>query len=320
MNITGMAEIMDRSLDILRNKFKDIVMYNLVYTMILGAIGFIAIVILAILGIFFIFSSDEFSGVVTYAGILLSILLGLYLSLGTGVINITSKTVLGEKTSIGKSITLAFKAIFKTLALAFLVALTLIPAIVVFYYMGRGFIDSFFSFLNFNNYSYRIQWVVFIVVPIFILLLIFLVALLYLTFYIYVLQEMIVERKGPIGAIKGSYRLIKNSYFKTLKNVFLIILSVYGIRYSFESIVTLVVAIIYLAGVLFGFEQDMMTIFTSIYGVMTVPLTALTWLVITPIFFIITTSMYYNERAKKDGIDLYMKLEALKKQRKERAK
>ncbi|WP_426347958.1 hypothetical protein ACPWSR_09300 [Alloiococcus sp. CFN-8] len=320
MNITGIAEIMDKSLDILRQKFKDIVMYNLVYTMILGIVGFLLIVLFAILGIFLVSSSDEFSGVITYVSVLLTILLGLYLSLGTGVINIASKTVLGEKTSIGKSISLAFKAILKTLALTFLVALTLIPAIIIFYYMGRGFIDSFFNFINFGTFTFRLQWLIFIIIPLFMLLLAFFVAILYLIFYIYILQEMIIEKKGPIRAIKGSYRLIKNNYFTTLKNVFLVLLSVYGIRYSFESIVTLVVAIIYLAGVLFGIEQDMMTIFTGIYGVMTVPLTALTWLVITPVFFIMTTVMYYNERAKKDGIDLYMKLETLKKQRKEMAK
>lgn len=320
MNITGIAEIMDKSLDILRKKFKDIVMYNLIYTMIIGAVGLLSTFLLVLVGVLLFSSFDEASGIIAYVAILTTFFLGLYLSLGTGVINATSKTILREKTSIGKSIALAFKSILKTLGLTFLVALTLTPSIAAFYYMGRGFIDSISSFIIYNISGFELSWLSLIIIPIFLLLLLFFVFLLYLTFYIYALQELIIEKKGPINAIKGSYRLIKNNYFKTLKHVFLTILSVYGIRYSFDSIVTIIVAIIYLVGMLFGLDQDMVTIFSAIYGAMTFPLTALTWLIITPIFFIMTTTMYYNERAKKDGLDIYMKLDALKKQRKELAK
>ncbi len=320
MNITGIGELMDKSLDILRKKFKDIVMYNFVYTMVLGAMGFIVILILTLVAIFLWSSFNEALGIIAYMVILLIFLLGLYLSLGTGVINLSSKSVLGEKTSIGNSISLAFKGILKTLGLTFLVALTLIPAVAVFYYMGRGVIDSLSNFLSYSVIGYRLQWLNLIIIPMIFLLLLFFVALLYLTFYIYALQVLIIEKKGAIGAIRGSYRLIKNNYFKTLKHVFLVMLSVFGIRYSFESIVTTVAVIIYLVGMFFGIDMDMATIISAIYGVMAFPLTVLTWLVITPIFFIMTTAMYYNERAKKDGFDIYMKLDALKKQRKEMAK
>ena len=317
MYIMGISEMLDKAIEILKKNFKAVFLYNLVYGIITIVVSVVLLLILSVVSIPLFMIGDLGIGVIFYISLLVLIFGSISLSFNAGIINISSKALKGEGTTVGEGISLSFQSTSKIFAIMFFSLIAFLQVVAIFYFIVRGFFDTFediwYSSLNFAN----LEWLTFIIIPLILLLVISFVVLVYLTFLIFALQELIIENKGPLESIKGSISLVKDSFFKLFKYHLLGIITVFGMRYSFESIVVILTAIIFLISKLFNIDQDFQILFTSLYGIMSFPLGIMLWLVIMPILTIIITIYYYNQRFKREGLDIYYRLQDIKKTRKE---
>jgi hypothetical protein len=125
MNIMGLAEIMDSSVDDLRKYFKTIIMFYLCLGVISFIVFFILIIITAIIGaIFAAFFAQMFENLIFLTVIIFVFTLlaaTLLASANTGMIKIVSQEftapITGEKIYAFEAVSESFKNIFKVLGI-----------------------------------------------------------------------------------------------------------------------------------------------------------------------------------------------------------
>jgi hypothetical protein len=131
---------------------------------------------------------------------------------------------------------------------------------------------------------------------------VFLMLLAMLFFYIRLLlstQAIVLEGRGPLAGISRSWRLVGQSFWRSLG----IVLLVFVFAYVVSLIVQLpVLAILAFSGVLLSNP--------ALYQGINVLMTYLALIVILPLQFIIFTLLYYDLRIRKEGYDLELIAEA----------
>lgn len=310
MNLMSISEVLDRSIDTLRKNLKNIVLFNLAYGVISGIIAFFFIFIGIMATVSTSMVAPSNAGVIISTSIIILIIATFVISIKVGAIKISAQQYTGEKITVQNAITSSLINLPKIFAILFFAALAFSPAIYVFWKAISWAIDSLDLYL-FGFGVKAAEWVYLLILPILTLLIAFFIVMLYFTLLCFSIQVAVIEKKGPIAAIARSFTLVKKNFWKLLGYNLIIILTVTGIRYSIQSILGLILGIIYLAGKLFSINQDYTILLTSLYGVLSWPINILTWLIISPIGAIMGTILYFNQRFKKEGLDIELKLRVL---------
>ena len=135
----------------------------------------------------------------------------------------------------------------------------------------------------------------------------------YTTIFSFSFHAVAIENKGVFAALKRSYNLVKGDYFKILRCTILFSLTIYAITYSLQSFLGIVASIIYIILKFLNVEQNFLNFATMAYSFSQWPISILSWLVISSLETIMITHLYYNQRFKKEGYDITLKLNKIQK-------
>ena len=309
MGIMGFSEIMDTSFEILRKYLKTIIFYNIG----MGIVAFISVFaimfffLLALIpGAFYPNPSGLWVAVFFIAVLILSVTF----SISIGIIKITGQYFEESKVYAYDAIKAAIKKFPAVIGLVFIGGLLFVPvaaaAISIFIAITKGINMSVNGMMDIGLGGATV-----IIMVIALIAATILVSIGYLTIFSFALQAIIIEEKGVEDAIKRSYRLVKTNYFKLVGCNLLIIAAIYAINLSLESFLGLVISIVFMVMRFLNIQQEFLLFISSLYSQVSWPLTLLSWLIITPIGTIMLTVLYYNERFKKEGHDLLIRLKQI---------
>lgn len=310
MNLMSLSEVLDRSINTLRKNLKNIVLFNLVYSIISGVIAFIFIIIGILTAAFTSILAPSSVGVVISTSLIILIIATFVMSVKIGIIKISAQQYTGENISVQNALTSSLVSLPKIFAILLLASIAFSPVLFVFWKLIIWVIESVDLYL-FGFGMEIVEWMSVIIIPLLMLFIVLFVVMLYYTVFSFSFQVAAIEKKGPIASIKRSFILVKNNFWKMFGYNLIFILTVMGIRYSLQSLVGLILGIIYLVGKLFSINQDYNILLASLYGVLSWPINILTWLIVSPIGGIMSTLLYFNQRFKKEGLDMELKLKVL---------
>lgn len=312
MGIMGLTEIMDKSIDALKKYIKTIITYNLAY----GSLCFIGIL-----------------GAIIVGGILIAIALGLNLNpivfgvvssvLGIGIftfimtfkiglIKISSQEFFEDRIYASQAVGASFKKVFVVLGVLLVEMILFLPIFGVFAALDYVFYNKIQQpLLWIEMYdNYEISTIILMII--FVLLLI-LAVLAYITIFSFAFHAVAIENKGVIAALKRSYNLVRGDYFKILGCTILFNLSIYAIVYSLQSFLGILASLVFMILKFLNIQQDILSFATMAYNYSSWPISILSWLVISPIGTIMLTYLYYNQRFKKEGYDITLRLNKIQK-------
>lgn len=318
MGIMNFNEIMDRSIEILKKQLKNIAPFMLCFSIIIAVIVFF---IIALMSVFMFASlsssdfSDHTSNLVKFIiwGSIIGILVGgISMGLNAGIIKITNRVILQEKASLGDAMSSAFHGIPKFWGIAFLIVMMFLPAAVAFgviiYYLYKLFMSSGLQY-RINNIG--ISGALLIAVFVIVVLAAFFVVLIYNTLFGFAVHAIIIENKSVIGSIKRSLQLVKGAFWKLLCCNLLIMLTVLALKYSLTSFAGLLFSILYLIMKFLNVSVDTVSYAVMCYSALSQPINLICLMMITPIGSIMTTLLYFNQRFKKEGYDIQLKVNEL---------
>jgi hypothetical protein len=312
MGIMSLSEIMDKSIEVLRKHVKSIVLFTIGY----GIIAFIAVFLIIIVGTIVsaltagLFENFWVMGIsLVFIGILAS---AFGLSLYAGTIKIASQEFTGEEVFAQDAIKASFKSILKVFGIISSGVVLFIPIGAVIWSIGKFFYDAFDrTILNIDMYAGR--QLLYIIPPIVFLLTVVFIIMAYITWFSFALNVLVIEKKGVWGCIKRSFSLIKNNYWRIFGCTLLFSLTVFALRSSIDTLMALISGIIYLIFKFLNISQDFLAFFTMVYSYASWPINLITWMVISPIGIIMISMLYFNQRFKKEGYDMTLKLKEIQK-------
>jgi len=312
MGVMNLAEIMDRSIEILKKYVTTIIMFSIGY----GVLLFAGIVIVAILGSIFLGVAIGFVKNVIFIVVIFSILgsalLALTLATNVGIIKITSQEFFEERIYASSAVGASFKSIFKVLGVTGIGLLLFIPAIGIFsvpvYFLYKSF-ESTAEFVDGNMAGI----IIFAVIYMILILAAIAVIIGYITIFVFSLQALIVEKKGVIKSVKRSFYLVRHNFFKIYGCVILFGITVSAIQYSIVSFWGLAVSIVFMILKFFNVQESYTTFLTMALTYSNWPISLISWCVISPIGTIMISLLYFNQRFKKEGYDMTLRLKQIQK-------
>lgn len=312
MGKMNLAEIMDRSVDLLRKYIKTVVMYAIGY----GIFSFIIIFVIAIGGVLF-FALSALAPESYILPIIIGSVFGLFIfafsmSYHIGIIKIAAQEYLGEAVYAHNAIGAAFKSIFKVFGIVAAAFVLFIPVIGIFgaaaYFLYKAYDEWWISLYMFNEEELLI-----IILAIMSVIAAILVIVAYSTFYAFSLHAMAIEKKGIFGSIKRSWQLVRRNYWKIFGCNILFALTIYAVNSSFYSFLAVILGMIYLVMKFLNIQQDYLVFFTMAFTYGRWPINILSWLVISPIGSIMLSLLYFNRRSEREGFDMVLKLREIQK-------
>jgi hypothetical protein len=310
MGIMSLSEIMDKSIEILRKHVKSFALFTVGYGIIAFLLAFAVIIIGILLTVFAatLLSNVWLAG--TAIGIIALLAASLGASLYAGTIKIASQEYSGEQVFAQDAIKASFKSIFKVFGVIFIGMLMFIPIAAILFLIGRIFYEAFDrGMINIDMYHGR--ELLFVLPPIlFVLAVVFIISA-YTTWFSFTLNVIVVEKKGVFSSIKRSFSLIRNNYWRIFGCTILFSLTAFALRSSLDTILAVVAGVIYLLVKLLNINGDFITFFTTIYSYASWPINLVTWMVISPVSIIMMTLLYFNQRFKREGLDIALKLKVL---------
>ncbi|MBZ9687225.1 hypothetical protein G9F72_012905 [Clostridium estertheticum] len=312
MGIMSLTEIMDKSIETLKRYIKTIVTFNLAY----GALCFIGIIGAIIVGAILMVIALGLKLNHVVLGIFSFILgIGIFtfvMSFKIGLIKISSQEFLEGRIYASQAIGVSFKNFFVVLGVLLMEMILFLPIFGVFAAIGYVFYNGFQQpLLWFGMYdNYEISTIILMII--FAILLI-LSVLAYITIFSFSFHAVAIENKGVFAALKRSYNLVKGDYFKIFGCIILFNLSVYAIVYSLQSFFGVVASVVFMILKFLNIQQDLLSFATMAYNYSSWPISILSWLVISPLGTIMLTYLYYNQRFKKEGYDITLRLNKIQK-------
>lgn len=314
MNIMSLAEVMDKSIEILKKNLSTVALFNLAY----GIINFLIIFFMIIIGSIAAGVSIGVFHLVVFPAIVITVIVLLIiafaLTIKVGMIKIASQEFSGEIIDLPKAIRISFQSFLKTLGIVACVILMFLPVIAVFgaaiYFSYESLKNEIYIFRNFNSKDISL-----ILLPFFTMLIFFIIASIYSNLFTFSLHAMIIEKKGVIASLKRSFKLVKHNFWRILGCTIMFYLVYYAVLSSLESFIGVFFGIIYL--ILKFLNVTMIkasVLFTMAFSYLRWPLNLLSWLVISPVINIMTTMLYFNQRFKKEGLDIELRLKELEKE------
>ncbi len=311
MGVLNFAEIMDKSIEILKKKLKSLIFYNLGY----GVILFLSSIPLIIAGsvIIAIFAPifDAWGGMLIIC-LLIASLVGFIMSFKIGVMKIVSEEYTGEEVFAFDAIKESFKKSPKVMGMYSLAFLIYGPVIAsVIYVLNRFYYEIGMSLLL-NQNAVTGMVISTLIGIVFIILLVVGITTLYTSLLIFSIPIITFEDGGVIYSLKKSFIMVKKNFWRIVGCNILIYLSVIAIRVSIESFVGLLVAVFFIVLRIFDNNQSFMTMLYAVSGVLRNPLNIITYFIFAPLNAIMISLLYFNERFKQEGFDLVLKLRKIR--------
>jgi hypothetical protein len=307
MRLMNLSEIMDRSIDILRKNIKSIALFSFGYTVV-AFIGIVlAFIVIAIYGAITAFApKNVVLGTIIFSLFVLFIVAFVF-SYNIGIIKISSGEFTKEKIYAHIAIKASFKSLFKVYAIIIIGTIALLPVLAAFGGLGYVLANSF-NINNVNTDMFRGKGIVIVIIFILYVLAAIFAVLAGLNWFLFSLHTLSVENIGVINSIKRSFYLVRKNYLRVLGTSILFTLTVTALRLSADLILGTASSIIYLLLKFFSVKQDYIAFLSMIYNYASWPLSIIVLMVITPINVIMLTMLYYNQRFKKEGYDLELRL------------
>lgn len=319
LKIMNKTEILDRSFKIFKDNIFAIVIFNIAYGIIFTVLGIIVALMggLSLVGAASNFSGgldaigDSFSSMGSEIVIIIFfgfIFISLYLAKSVGIISIVSNSYLGKKGRVDEAIKVSIKSIPRLMSIIIAAAIYAIPIGIIIYIWGMFITEArIMNNIVMGEYFSTLFTFLFVLLNV---VMIFLILYSYITMVRFSIQIGILEKKSFIKAVNKSFALIKGEFWKIfgMSIVVLLIGSVLEISLSaffvqlglLNGLITkFTMGSESLGDSLFlqGYQQVFSSIFMSIF--------------IAPVSDIIFTLMYYNQRFKKEGYDIELRLKAL---------
>ena len=312
MGIMSLSEIMDRAVDILRKYMKSIVLYSLCYGLIYTA----GVVLLLFGGGIFILLSVAILPNVVIPIIFFSII-GMIIGVMAmaskiGIIKIVSQVFSDEYVGFGEAMGASFKNLHKVIGIILIEILLLIPALIVFGIIIYFIANSLDTSITITG-TYRSGEIILIILAILTGLAFLFVILIYSTMFSFSLHTAVIERLSVIASIKRSFSLIRKNFWRIFGATLLFGLTIYAIQSSLSSFLGGIISLLFLLLKLLNLPLDYITFLNLALSITNWPLRILSWLIITPVGTIMTTLLYYNQRFKKEGYDMVIRLKDIQK-------
>jgi len=243
----------------------------------LGSIIAFTLVIILILFLFFLFKSIK----------------------EAGIIDIASKGFLNKRVKFEKAIGQAFKKIPSILSVIIAYGVIFVPIIF-------GFVFLLFILGLTDNINQFNIWIILLGLGFFMLYG-------YLTtIYMFSIHAAVIEKLYFFKALKRSRMLVKGQFWKLLGINILFSITISAITYSIYSIIGIAAGLIYIILKAININEDTMTALIMAGNFLRIPIQIIFSLFISPLTGIFLTVLYYNQRFKKDGYDIELRLEKLK--------
>jgi len=312
MGLMNLAEIMDKSIEILKKYLTTIIMFSIGY----GVIMFLGLIIFTIGASIFAAIAlgmiDNVVFTVIVISILVLIVLGFSLTVNIGIIKITEQEFYGERIYASNAVGETFKNIFKVLGITSIAVLLFIPVIGIFSvptYLIYKFFEANSGLMGENPFGI----IMFVVITIICILAATAIIIGYVTMFSFSLQVLTIEKKGVINSVKRSFKLVKNNFWKIYGCIVLFGITVYAIRYSIMSFWALITSIIFMLLKFFSVQQNFTTFLTMALTYSNWPISLISWCIISPLGTIMLSVLYFNQRFKKEGYDMFLKLKEIEK-------
>jgi len=312
MGLMNLAEIMDKSIEILKKYLTTIIMFSIGY----GVIMFLGLIIFTIGASIFAAIAlgmiDNVVFTVIVISILVLIVLGFSLTVNIGIIKITEQEFYGERIYASNAVGETFKNIFKVLGITSIAVLLFIPVIGIFSvptYLIYKFFEANSGLMGENPFGI----IMFVVITIICILAATAIIIGYVTMFSFSLQVLTIEKKGVINSVKRSFKLVKNNFWKIYGCIVLFGITVYAIRYSIMSFWALITSIIFMLLKFFSVQQNFTTFLTMALTYSNWPISLISWCIISPLGTIMLSVLYFNQRFKKEGYDMFLKLKEIQK-------
>lgn len=310
MGTMSLAEIMDRSIEVLRKYFKTVVMYTLGF----GIVFLIALVLILIVdGIFIGIFGFALSNVII-PSIIISlttiVIFAFYLTSSIGLIKITSQEFFQDRIYANEAIRASFKCVFKVLGVTTVILIMFLPIIGIFGIITFYLYSTYYnSIIHISTLTPNIVFL--IILSIFLLLAAAFVILAYFTIFCFSLHAITIENKGVIASLKRSYFLVKNSFWRIFGSIFLIYMTLFALRTSIEGLFTIIMAILYYVLKFLNMNIEYTGFVTAGLLYIRWPLSIIYFLVITPLGTLMLSLLYFNQRFKTEGFDILLKLKEI---------
>lgn len=317
MGIMNLNEVMDKSVEILKRQVKNIVPFTLLFSIILGTIGFfiamigMVFVIALFAGINYHSQSPNFVPLIIIGCIIGILIGGAYMGLKAGIAKIVNCDINQERATLGDAMSSAFSSIPKFWAILFLIFLMFLPAVGVFgailYYLYKAFI----TLEAMNGQDLRIPGLLFILAVLITILAAYFVVFIYYALFGFTIHAVVIEKKGVIDSIKRSLQLVKGAFWKILGCNVLIALTISALEYSLMSFIGLVFGILFLVLKFFNVSVNAINFITMCYSISSRPINLVSFMLLAPLGNIMTTLLYFNQRFKKEGYDIQLRVNEL---------
>lgn len=314
MYIRSFTKIVDDAIDIVRSEKKEMMLSNFLMGIIfMGAIMVLGI-ILSIMGAFLALGEVDSVNIMGIIGIILlaifiltlvAVMQGSIMILTDGYYQGQSKV--GATYAVGRSL----KRIFALMGYSCLEILGCIPFVIIggiAIYIVSGIMnitpDNFNAITSLSGFTFLSIASIFILAVV----VIFLIAI-YSAFFSFGIAAIVIDDLGPIDAFKKSLNLIKGEFIEIVKKFFLIQLGIYGINICFSMLLGLIGALL---GVISVFSGSFNTMWMQpIASLIEWPTRIVFNLLFTAFNPAIIAVFYYNQKCKKEGIDMYKQFIAL---------
>ncbi|WP_432403056.1 glycerophosphoryl diester phosphodiesterase membrane domain-containing protein [Wukongibacter sp. M2B1] len=315
-SIMSYTDVMDKSFNIHKKHMGTSALYLLIFYI----ISFILSLVLILIGVFSFgflafnslndFQEDLLTrnmgigSIITFTSIFVIIFLFMYLFKAikeVGIIDIASRGILDKKVRLENAIGQAFKNIPVVLSVLLAYSIILIPFMPIV--GGLGYLTFRLDLIeNFDQFS---VWMIVLGLGI-------LCIYGYLTtIYMFTIQAAVVEKLYFFKALRRSRMLVKGCFWRLLGVNILFSITVLAITYSIYSILGILGGLLYIVIKSFSSDESTMTILMMIGNLLRLPLQVLFSLFISPLTGIFLTTLYYNQRFKKEGYNIQLKLEKL---------
>ena len=324
MTVMSLAQMLDKAIDIHRKNLKSIAIFKLIYSLVTVGIilgSAIAVTIIVYLGSLAFFNTSSATLIafgITFI-VILSIIFVIFVSSvvaldSVGIMKFT-RNGLEDKTILsGYVLSFVFKNILKVTGIIAAGVLLFLPIAAV--WVGVGwFFYRFLSqgiLLNIINFNFANSPVLGIIAVCVFTLLIICSIMWYMTIHIFSIHAVVFQNTTFFKALSESRRLVKRNFWKILGYNILFSLCVTAIYYSFSSFVVIVGGLILLILKFFNINKDTIVFLQTFWLMASWPLSVLQQFFVAPLYMLSISLLYFNQRFKKDGYDLELRLEKIK--------
>lgn len=311
MNIMNLAEIMDKSILLMKRHLKNIVLFTLCY----GVISSIGIFFLIMLGgIFAVITIKSFTnyliiGVVVF--LLVVLIITVTLTYKVGLIKISCQDFLYQRVYIEDGIKVSFMSIPRVFLIVLISALVFLPIAfvfgVIFYFIFEAYDLSLIPFGDFGG-----KEIIMAIITLIAIVGGFVVYFAYNTLLTFSLHALVIEKKGAIASLRRSLQLVKNNFWRIFGSLLLFSITALALRFSIESFFSVAINILYVFLKFINIKPNYLLLMNLLLSLIRWPLNIFFWLIISPIESIMISLLYFNQRFKKEGYDLVLRLREIK--------